>query len=69
MVAFPEILTPPLFPLEKKISCRDENGKGFQDWLQGEKVKVHMYVAERFPLEKRRPEVSLLNKCSHFQKG
>lgn len=52
----------------KKISCQDENGKGFQDWLQGEKVKVRMYVAERFPLEKQRPEVSLLSKCSHFQK-
>lgn len=53
---------------ENKNSCQDENWKGFQDWPQDEKVKLHMYVTECFLLEKKSPEVSLLNKYHHFEK-
>lgn len=67
-MAIPEILTLLLFPLKIKIpSFQDEYRKVFQDWPQDEKVKLHVYVTECFLLEKKRPEVSLLNKYHHFE--
>lgn len=53
---------------ESKNSCQGENLKGFEDWPQDERVKSHVYVTECFLLEKKRPEVSLLNKYHHFEK-